>query len=253
MGRTSESENIVAIIQARMGSSRLPGKVLAEIQGLAMIARVVERARMSKLLDSVVIATTVDEADDAVAELCEARGYPCVRGRAADVLNRYVQAAEMYHADIVVRLTGDCPLIDPGVIDATIQAFLDSNPPAVYASNRIIRTFPIGLDVEVMDFDALQMANREAKEPYHREHVTPYFYEDPQRFPIVSVTADGDYGSYRWTVDTKEDLRFVREIFSRLKDVNVFTWKDLLAILEEEPELMKINSNVRQRTYREVE
>jgi spore coat polysaccharide biosynthesis protein SpsF len=253
MGRTSESENIVAIIQARMGSSRLPGKVLAEIQDRAMIAWVIERARMSKLLDSVVLATTVDEADDAVAEMCKAHGYPCVRGRAADVLYRYVQAAEMYHADIVVRLTGDCPLIDPGVIDTTIQAFLDSNPPAVYASNRIVRTFPIGLDVEVVDFDALQMANREAKEPYHREHVTPYFYEDPQRFPIVSVTADGNYGSYRWTVDTKEDLRFVREIFSRLKDVNDFTWKDVLEILEEEPELMKINSNVRQRTYREVE
>ncbi len=253
MEQTPEQANIVAIIQARMGSSRLPGKVLAEIHGQPMIAWVVERARKSQLLDTVVLATTVDVGDDAVAELCQSRGYHCFRGRAADVLDRYVQAAEMYNADIVVRLTGDCPLIDPVVIDSTIQAFLDSDPPAIYASNRIVRTFPIGLDVEVMTFAALNMANRDAKEPYHREHVTPYFYEDPQRFPIVSITADGDYGGYRWTVDTTEDLRFVREIFSRVKDVNGFTWKDVLAILEEEPELMNINSNVRQRTYRDVE
>jgi spore coat polysaccharide biosynthesis protein SpsF len=253
MNRSSKKSNIIAIIQARMGSSRLPGKVLAEIQGKPMIAWVVERAGMANLLDAVIVATTVDANDDAVAELCETSGYPCVRGRAADVLYRYVQAAEMYHADIVVRLTGDCPLIDPGIIDTTIRAFLDSDPPAIYASNRIVRTFPIGLDVEVMAFEALKMANQEAKEPYHREHVTPYFYEDTDRFPIVSVKADGDYGHYRWTVDTPEDLKFVREIFSRVKDVNAFTWKDVLAILEAEPELMDINRNVRQRTYREAE
>ena len=253
MNKTLENANIIAIIQARMGSSRLPGKVLAEIHGRPMIAWVVERARKAKLLDAVVVATTVDASDDAVAALCETRGYTYVRGRAADVLYRYVQAAEMYSADVVVRLTGDCPLIDPDVIDTTIQAFLDSDPPSVYGSNRIVRTFPIGLDVEVMTFDALEMANREAKEPYHREHVTPYFYEDTNRFPIVSVRADGDYGNYRWTVDTTEDLRFVRETVSRLKDANSFTWKDVLAILETEPELMEINRNIRQRTYRDDE
>jgi len=253
MDRSSKTSNIIAIIQARMGSSRLPGKVLAEIQGKAMIAWVVERARMAKLLDAVVVATTVDTHDDAVAGLCETRGYPYVRGRAADVLYRYMKAAEMHRADIVVRLTGDCPLIDPGIIDTTIRAFLDSDPPAIYASNRIVRTFPIGLDVEVMTLDALKMANQEAREPYHREHVTPYFYEDTGRFPIVSVKADNDYGHYRWTVDTTEDLRFVREIFSRVKDVNTFTWKEVLAILKAEPELVDINRNVRQRTYRDAE
>jgi spore coat polysaccharide biosynthesis protein SpsF len=253
MDKSLETANIIAIIQARMGSSRLPGKVLAEIHGKPMIAWVVERARISRLLDAVVVATTVDASDDAVVAVCEARGYTYIRGRAADVLNRYVQAADMLSADIVVRLTGDCPLIDPGVIDTTIQAFLDSDPPAVYGSNRIVRTFPIGLDVEVMNFDALEMANREAKEPYHREHVTPYFYEDADRFPIVSVCADKDYGNYRWTVDTTEDLRFVREIFSRLKDTDSFTWNDVLAILDQEPELMQINRNIRQRTFRDTE
>jgi len=253
MDRSSKTANIIAIIQARMGSSRLPGKVLAEIQGKEMIAWVVERARLARLLDAVVVATTVDTHDDAVAGLCETRGYPCVRGRATDVLYRYVQAAEMYRADIVVRLTGDCPLIDPGIIDTTIRAFLDSDPPAIYASNRIVRTFPIGLDVEVMSLEALKMANQEAKEPYHREHVTPFFYEDIDRFPIVSVEADDGYGHYRWTVDTTEDLRFVREIFSRVEDMNAFTWKDVLAILEAEPDLMDINRNVRQRTFRDVD
>lgn len=253
MNRSMETSKIIAIIQARMGSSRLPGKVLAEIHGMPMIAWVVERARKAKLVDAVVVATTVAANDDAVAEMCEARGYACVRGRAADVLDRYMQAAEMYGAEIVVRLTGDCPLIDPDVIDNTIQAFLDSDPPAIYGSNRIVRSFPIGLDVEVMTFEALKMANQEAKEPYHREHVTPYFYEDTNRFRIVSVHADGEYGHYRWTVDTPEDLRFVRAIFSRLNDVNDFSWNDVLEILKTEPELMKINRNVRQRSYRDVE
>lgn len=253
MKRSWETSNIIAIIQARMGSSRLPGKVLAEIHGMPMIAWVVERARKAKLVNAVVVATTVDASDDALAVLCEARGYPCVRGRAADVLYRYMQAAEMYQADIVVRITGDCPLIDPEVIDTTIQALLDSDPTAIYASNRVERTYPIGLDVEVMTFDALKMADLEAKEPYHREHVTPYFYEVTDRFPIVSVHAHDEYGNYRWTVDTPEDMRFVREIFSRLKDMNNFSWIDVLDILESEPELMEINHNVRQRSYRDVE
>lgn len=253
MNRSRQNSNIIAIIQARMGSSRLPGKVLAEIHGMPMIAWVVERARLAKLVDAVVVATTVEPDDDAVAAMCETRGYPYVRGRAADVLYRYLQAAEMYQAEVIVRLTGDCPLIDPEVIDTTIQAFLDGNPPPIYASNRIVRTFPIGLDVEVMTMDGLKMANRDAKEHYHREHVTPYFYEETDRFPIVSVHAEGEYGNYRWTVDTPEDMRFVREVFSRLKDVNDFSWKDVRKILESEPELMEINRNISQRSYRDVE
>ncbi len=246
-------QRIIAIIQARMGSKRLPGKVLADIQGEPMIVRVVERTQRAQTLDGVVVATTTEKTDDAVAALCASRDYDFTRGHATDVLARYLQAAQVHQADIVVRITGDCPLIDPGVIDRTVNAFIDSDPPVDYASNRIVRSYPIGMDVEVVSLASLQRADQEATEAYHREHVTPYFYETAGRFEVLSVESDTAYGELRWTVDTEEDLRFVREIYARLKDNPDFGWRDVLELLEAEPGLIEINAHVRQKTYRQTE
>jgi len=191
---------IAAIIQARMSSSRLPGKVLLGIAGKPMLQRVVARAQKARSIDLVVIATTTDPSDDAIEQLCLQRGYLCYRGSLPDVLDRYYQAANKIHADVIVRLTADCPLLDPAVVDITVSAFLgnshlkdysasslspDYHSPSVFSfdfcANRLPppwrRTLPIGLDTEVCSFDALERAWREADQLYHREHVMPYIYE----------------------------------------------------------------------------
>lgn len=251
--KADSEQQVFAIVQARMDSKRLPGKILADIQGQPMIMRVVERTRKASCLKGVILATTTDPSDDEVADLCQARGYPTIRGHATDVLDRYHHAASLHDVDVIVRVTGDCPLMDPEVIDRTVSAFLASDPPADYASNRIVPTYPVGLDVEVFTREALQRAHAETKVKYQREHVTPYFYESPGRFHVVSVESGGEYGGQRWTVDTAEDLQFVREIFRRLKDLENFGWRDVLHLLEQEPELAQINAHVRQRTYLDAE
>jgi spore coat polysaccharide biosynthesis protein SpsF len=246
------SNKICAVIQARMGSSRLPGKILHDIAGQPMLVRVVERARYATTLDEIVVATTTAGDDDQVVALCEARGYPYVRGSVDDVLSRYILASRTFKPETIVRLTADCPLIDPGVIDQTVNAFISSIPPADYGSNRIVRTFPIGLDVEIMTSQALERSNDEAHQDYHREHVTPYMYEQDGRFRVVSVEADMEYGAQRWTVDAPEDLEFVRQIYARFQGVDQFDWREILAILEQEPELNNINASIQQKTFRDV-
>lgn len=244
---------VVAVIQARMGSSRLPDKVLLDIGGMPMLARVVERVQLAETLDQVVVATTTDPEDDRVAAFCQAQGYPCCRGSVHDVLARYHLAAESFGARTVVRITADCPLMDPGVIDRIVGAFLEA-PDAVYASNRLERyTYPIGLDVEVFTREGLEQAFTGAQKPYQREHVTPFFYDQPGRFPVVSVEADGEYGHLRWTVDTPEDLEFVRQVYQRLEDPDRSGWKDVLRILEQEPELAAINAEIRHKRYTETD
>ncbi len=243
---------VVAIIQARMGSTRLPGKVLADIEGQPMLAWVVERARRARKVERTVVATTTDAGDDPVVALCAARGYACTRGHPTDVLDRYLQAAREAGAQVVVRITADCPLIDPEVVDRTVEAFLAAWPGVDYASNRIVRTYPIGLDVEVVRREALERAAVEAREPYQREHVTPYLYESPGRFRVVSVEAEDDYGHLRWTVDTPEDLAFVRQVYRRFGGRADFGWREVLDLLAREPDLIAINAHVRQKGYREV-
>jgi spore coat polysaccharide biosynthesis protein SpsF len=170
----------LAIIQARMASTRLPGKVLLDIVGQPMLKRVVERCRKAQTLDGIAIATTLDATDDPVERFCEQQGYPCYRGSQQDVLDRYYQAALHYGADIIVRVTGDCPVMDPDVIDSVVQVFVGEPEPA-FAATRLPppwhRTIPIGLDVEVVSFPSLERAWHEADQPFHREHVMPYFYE----------------------------------------------------------------------------
>jgi spore coat polysaccharide biosynthesis protein SpsF len=245
---------VVAIVQARMGSTRLPGKVLADIAGVRMLVRTVERARLAKTVDECMVATTQDAADDAVEALCRAHGYPIYRGSSDDVLDRYYRAAAQASADVIVRLTADCPLLDPALVDLTVRAFLEASPPADLVVNRLpgARTYPIGLDVEVVSFGALQRAWREAVEPNQREHVLPFLYDPPGRFRVVRLDAERDYGSLRWTVDTPEDLEFVRQVFARLGARSDFGWRDVLALVQAEPALAQINAQVQHKTHRDV-
>lgn len=248
-------QKIVAIIQARMSSSRLPGKVLKEAGGRALLERMVERVQKSKLVDETWVATTVDPSDDELAAFCGSHGLKYFRGNLMDVLDRYYQAALHAHADIIVRLTGDCPFIDADLIDKTISALLENQ--ADFACNRLPpplkRTYPIGLDVEVCTFAALERAWKEAKEKHEREHVMPYLYEQEGRFKVVKIDHSQDLGELRWTVDTPQDLEFVRAVYTALDDRNDFSWLELLKLVQEHPELAAINSGVQHKTMFDVD
>ncbi len=239
----------VAIIQARMGSTRLPGKVLMDIGGRTMLARVVERTRRARRIEAVVVAATAEPRDDAIVEECRRLDVPVTRGSVEDVLDRYRRAATDSSADPIVRITSDCPLLEPAVVDQVVEAFQLGHPD--YASNVLERTFPQGLDVEVVGRAALERAWNAAKQPYERVHVTPYIYQHPDVFRLLGVRADGDYGGYRWTVDTAEDLAFVREVYARLGADGRFGWRDILQLLENEPHLLELNRHVRQKALEE--
>jgi spore coat polysaccharide biosynthesis protein SpsF len=240
---------VVAIIQARMGSTRLPGKVLKDLAGETVLARVVKRTRRATLLDEVVVATTTQPADDVIVRESERLGVAYFRGDEADVLDRYYRAAQRFAADVVVRVTSDCPLIDPELIDTTVDAFLKQK--ADYATNALVITYPRGLDVEVFTAAALAWTWEAAKESYQRTHVTPYIYENPARFKIVSLTAEKDYGVFRWTLDTKEDLEALREMYKHFADGGNVHWREALALAKTHPELAKLNANVQQKALRE--
>ena len=235
----------MAIIQARTANTRLPRKVLLDICGQTMLSRVVRRAQAAKLIDEVVVATTRQEKDEPIIEECRRLDVPSFLGSEEDVLDRYNRAAEAHGADVVVRITSDCPLIDPSESDRVIRAFLDSRPD--YASNSLRRTYPRGLDTEVMSTATLAHAWLEARQPYERVHVTPYIYGHPETFRLLSVTGREDHSNHRWTVDTPQDLKFVREIYRLLGDQEMAGWREVLAILEQNPELAEINRNVRHK------
>ena len=187
-------KRVVAIIQARTGSTRLPGKVLEDLMGQPMLACVVNRTRRAKKLDAVVVATTTQPVDDAIVGLCKERGWPFFRGSEEDVLTRYYQAALAFKADVIVRITSDCPLIEPEIIDRVVNEFLVYYPKVDYVSNTLVRTFPLGLDVEVMSFGALKRAWQEDHNPAWREHATPYICRHPEKFKIRNVANDTDAG-----------------------------------------------------------
>lgn len=238
---------VAAIIQARMGSSRLPGKVLMDLAGEPLLARVVNRTRQAETVGEVVVVTTPAAADDDIVRACAAWDVLCVRGSEADVLDRYHQAAVSRRADVVVRITGDCPLIDPGLIDEVVREFLDRLPEGGYASNCLPRrTFPRGLDTEVMRFDVLERAWREDVDAASREHVTPYIWRNPDLFLIHGVTNETDYSHMRWTVDTPDDLAFVRLVYDRIAEGS-FSWRDVVDLLDEHPEWLELNRHVEQK------
>ncbi|MGA8866813.1 MAG: glycosyltransferase family protein [Candidatus Sulfotelmatobacter sp.] len=248
MNHTREHRKVVAIIQARTGSTRLPGKVLADIKGQPMLWRVLERTRAAQVLDEVIVATSVEPADDTIAAFCREHECPCFRGSEMDVLDRYYHAARKYDADAIVRITSDCPLIDPGISSKTVHAFLEQQPD--YASNSLDRTYPRGLDTEVIARSALERAWKAARAAYQRVHVTPYIYQNPGEFKILSVTGEADYSAYRWTVDTPEDLEFVRTVYAHMEG-GLFPWRDVVDLLEQRPELVEINRSIVQKALHE--
>jgi spore coat polysaccharide biosynthesis protein SpsF len=251
----NETKNIVCIIQARMGSSRLPGKVLKNICDRPMLGWVVERASQSRLISKIVVATTLNSSDDPIESYCNTLGGACFRGSEFDVLDRYYKTAKAFNADIVVRLTADCPFIDAALIDETIEKLLESD--LDFAANRLPppykRTYPIGLDTEAATFRALETAWKLAKKPFEREHVMPFLYDPQNNFKIVVLDAEKNYGSLRWTVDTPEDLEFIQAVAERFNCKLDFTWKDVLKMINDHPELAKINANIAHKSLNDVD
>jgi glutamate-1-semialdehyde 2,1-aminomutase/spore coat polysaccharide biosynthesis protein SpsF len=238
-----QQRNIVAIVQARMGSTRLPGKVLADVAGKPMIEHIVARLRRSQLINNVIVATSGAKADDRIANTGAQKGFNVFRGDENDVLDRYYQAAKSAKADVVVRITGDCPLIDPEVVDRVITAFLSEE--CDYASNTLVCTYPDGLDTEVFTFAALEIAWRDGRRVADREHVTP-FLKTSRRFRLRNVESElgRSTRNLRWTVDEARDLEFIRTVYERLSARKVFGWREVLALLDANPPLGDLNTGL---------
>lgn len=238
----------VVIIQARMGSSRLPGKVMKEVQGKTVLEHVVERVRQSKEIEDIIIATTIEDKDDTIVKEALRIGVKVFRGSESDVLSRYYYAAKENNADIVVRITSDCPLIDPEVVDKVICFYKEND--YLYVTNSSgdpqKATFPRGLDTEVFGFDYLEEAFLHAKAGYQREHVTPYFYEEGKEYYIYKNPID--YSKFRWTLDTEDDWLFVREVYSNLyKGKHNFYMNDIITLLENKSYIFNINKDIQQK------
>lgn len=242
---------IIAIIQARMSSQRLRNKVVADIVGQPMIWHVVNRVKSAKKINKVVLATSDQPADQKVIAVARQIGVDSYAGSESDVLDRYYQAAKKYNADIIVRVTGDCPLVDPNIIDQTVEYFLNNDFDYVstaHTNESMNSAYPDGLDTEVFNFSSLAKAWQEAKLKSEREHVTPYIWKNPKIFKISNWQGDDcdqDYSKMRWTVDEECDLKFVREVYKNLySNKNVFSMKDILNLLKKNPELTEINSDI---------
>ena len=232
-----------------MGSTRLPGKMMMDLCGEPVVARVVEQVKRAKQVTRVVLATTIDTSDGVLAQWAKINGVDCFRGSVNDVLDRYYQAAKEYRADVVVRVTGDCPIADPSVIDLVVEKYLEGAYD--YVSNTIRPTFPDGLDCEVFSFATLERAWKEARLSSEREHVTPYIWKHSEIFKLSNVTCSGaqvlrcsgDLSHHRWTLDTAEDLDFLRLVMSELLKRNSSSrFEDVLEILAEHPEWTAINA-----------
>ena len=234
--------NVLCILQARVSSARLPGKVLKPILGEPMLARQVERIRRTKGIDQLTVATSELPSDDAVAALCARLGVDCYRGSLDDVLDRFYRAAERLHPQHVMRLTGDCPLIDSGVLDRLIELHVGGGYD--YSSNVIRRTFPDGLDAEIFTYGLLQRAWHEAGSPREREHVTPFMYETDDDLRRGSLEDRVDRSHMRWTVDHPEDLAFTSRVFEALYPGDpTFGADDVYRLLAAHPEIAALNAH----------
>lgn len=237
----------VVIVQARMGSTRLPGKVLMDLEGRPMLERQLERLARARTPDALAIATTTDPRDQSIVDLAVRLNVPFTRGSEDDVLDRYLQAARAHAADVVVRVTADCPLIDPDVLDRCVDALL-ADPTLDYASNTLQRTYPRGLDVEVLPLATLETVTREAHEPADREHVTRFVWRQPERFRIGSITDDEDHSDLRWTVDVAEDLELVRRVYRDLLPRSPrFDYCELIKHAQAHPDVHAANRHVAQK------
>ncbi|HRD55639.1 MAG TPA: glycosyltransferase family protein [Parachlamydiaceae bacterium] len=241
----------VILVQARVGSTRLPGKVLKEVLDKPLLQYIVERLKRVELADEVVIATTTEKQDDAIVDFCQAEEIPLFRGKSEDVLDRFYKAASAFKADVIIRITADCPLIDPKLIDEVIHYYLDHYPKYDYVSNSHVRSFPIGMDAEVFSFKALKEAFQEGSLEEEREHVTPFIYRRPNRYARHLITHEPDLSHLRLTVDTQEDFDLIKLLIEELYPHNKeFSMDDILKALKEHPEWVTINANVKQKELR---
>lgn len=233
---------VVAIVQARMSSSRLPSKVLLPLAGKPVLAHVIERLRSCKSLDDIVLATTIESEDDVIEQWCNTSCVNCFRGSLNDVLGRYYQAATYYKADVIVRITADCPLIDSMIVDEVVEGFLAGN----FDAYSLAGEFPDGLDCQVFSHSAIKQAWLEAKLPSEREHVGPYIEKThPEQFKIGSLEKFSGLSHHRWTLDEPRDYEFLQVVFARLyKEDVLFRTSEVLALMEREPDLMQINSGI---------
>lgn len=238
---------VVAIIQARMGSTRLPGKVLKTVNGIPLLTYQLERLKTVKTIDELVIATTTKEADEPIVAFCLEHGIPYYRGSETDVLARFYMAAKQFQADAVVRLTSDCPIIDPNVVEEVINTYKTGMYD--YVSNTMERSYPRGMDTEMFSMTNLEKAYQASKRLFEREHVTPYFYLNPTLFKLGNVCCKhGDVSAHRWTVDTEEDFIVIKKIIEELHSLNpFFTLEDTLKLVNANPEWNKINAHIEQK------
>lgn len=236
----------IAIIQARLGSTRLPRKVLCDVAGQSMLEHVVERVSRCRSIDEIVVATSHRPEDRELVQFCQKRKWAWYAGSEQDVLSRFVETARTYAADRIVRITSDCPLIDPSIIDSVVYR-MDLNPQTEYACNfHPARRFPRGLDCEGMTRDLLNRLDQLASEPRHREHVTLYAYEHPEAFTIESISHETDWSHLRWTVDTPEDLVLIQQIYQYFGPA-MFDWHDVISAYRQNPSWIHINENTVQK------
>ncbi|HET6403745.1 MAG TPA: glycosyltransferase family protein [Candidatus Thermoplasmatota archaeon] len=238
----AERGKAAAVIQARMGSSRLPGKVLLTACGKPLLLHMLDRMQLCREVDRIIVATTTNPADDVIVRLVEEVGYEVFRGSENDVLDRYYQAATAYDIDPVVRVTSDCPLIEPDVVDRVVRTFRDGNYD--YVSTNHPATFPDGLDTETFSYEALKIAWSEAKAPHEREHVSPFIWDQPRRFRVGNVVNEVDLSQReRWTLDYPEDYAFVKAVYEELYiPGGFFGMREILALLERRPDIAAMNS-----------
>lgn len=244
--------NFSAIVATRMTSSRLPGKVLMDLAGKPALVRLIERLRRSKYLSDIVIATTTNPSDDIVMETAKAQGVKYYRSSEEDVLLRTVEAAEVAEADFIVQITSDCPLIDHGTIDSVIERMLE-HPYLDYAANQLVRTYPLGFSVEVFRTAALRQVEQTISDPAVREHVSLYFYENPELYHLSNVEAPHflRHPEYRLTLDTEADYQLIKNIYEALYPGKpAFDLYDITRFLEQEPELAVMNRHIAQKKAR---
>lgn len=252
--KDGEHMSVVCIMQARTGSTRLPEKILKIINNKTVLEHDIDRVLKAKTVDELVIATTERDEDNVIVDIAKNCSVGHFRGSEDNVLSRYYFAAKKYNAEIVIRITSDCPLIDPEIIDDMVNEFikLRSTENLDYLSNKIKMTYPRGLDVEVFSFDALERTFLEATQKFEKEHVTPYIYLNPDKFKIKNYENDTDYSMFRWTLDTEEDFLLIKTIYDHLYDENrMFLFKDILKYVLENPEISKLNDHIRQKELNE--
>lgn len=243
---------VAIIVQARMTSTRLPGKILKTVLDKPLLAYELERLQRVRLADQIIMATTVNATDQPVVDLCNTLGILSYRGSEQDVLSRYYEAACQYPSEVIVRITADCPFIEPALVDEVIRLYLEEPQAYDYVSNTHDAGFPVGLATEVFSFNALETAYREASQPYEREHVTPYIYQHPARFRLGHLRSERNLSHNRWTVDTPEDFELIQHILQALYPSHPqFTMDDVLTLLDQNPHWRDINSHIHQKRLTE--